>query len=236
MLPDLQRRSFRAPRTSPPLLSFRNLEYTFLTMERGSTPSLLPILRSQQQAELLARLLGRPDDVASLTDLAADLDMPVSSVYREIERAEAAGLVTSRKVGNTRLVQANIDSPYYAGLADVLVKAFGPPHVISSAIADVGGIESAYIYGSWAARFAGTDGDRPVGDIDLLVLGSPDRDELYAALSSAEERLGRPIQVSIRAADWLSTGTGNFHATVTQRPLVPVATTREQTASLARSH
>ena len=204
-------------------------------MKRGSTPSLLPILRSQKQAELLARVLGRPDHAASLTDLAADLGMPVSSVHREIERAEAAGLITSRKVGNTRLVQASTDSPYYAGLADVLVKAFGPPHVIASAIADVGGIEASYIYGSWAARFSGTDGDRPVGDIDLMVLGSPDRDELYAALSSAEERLGRPIQVTIRPADWLSTGTGNFHATVTQRPLVPVATARERTGSVVRS-
>lgn len=204
-------------------------------MGRGSTPSLLPILRSQQQAELLARLLSHPHDATSLTDLASDLDMPVSSVHREVKRAEVAGLVTSHKVGNTRLVQANTDSPYCAGLADVLVKAFGPPHIIESAIAEVRGIDSAYIYGSWAAHFTGVEADRPVGDIDLLVLGSPDRNELYAALPTAEDRLGRPIQVTIRAADWLSTGTGNFHATVTERPLIELATLKDQTASTARS-
>lgn len=204
-------------------------------MERGSTPSLLPILRSQRQAELLARVLGQPDDAASLTDLASDLDMPVSSVHREVKRAEVAGLVTSHKVGNTRLVQANTDSPYYASLADVLVKAFGPPHVIESAIAEIHGIESAYIYGSWAAHFTGVEGDRPVGDIDVLVLGSPDRDELYTALPAAEDRLGRPIQVTIRAADWLSTGTGSFHATVAERPLIELATLKDQTASTPRS-
>jgi hypothetical protein len=32
---------------------------------------------------------------------------------------------------------------------------------------------------------------RPVADIDALILGNPDRDELYAALSAAEQRLGR---------------------------------------------
>jgi len=198
-------------------------------------PSLLPILRSQQQAELLARLLGRPDDATSLTELASDLDIPVSSVYREVERAEAAGLVTSYKIGNTRLVQANPDSPYYAGLADVLVKAFGPPHVIASALGGIDGIDSAYIYGSWAARFSGVEGNRPVGDIDVLILGSPDRNPLYDALATAEKRLGRPIQATIRAPGWLTTGEGNFHATITERPLVELTALNHRTTSTDHS-
>jgi hypothetical protein len=60
---------------------------------------------------------------------------------------------------------------------------------------------SAYLDGSWAARFAGETGRRPVGDIDLLVLGNPDRDEVYAAVSAVEPRLGRPVEVTIRGAD-----------------------------------
>ena len=35
-------------------------QYASRIMERGSTPSLLPILRSRQQGELLALLLGDP--------------------------------------------------------------------------------------------------------------------------------------------------------------------------------
>ena len=139
-------------------------------------------------------------------------------MHREIDRAESAGLVTSRKIGNTRLVRANTDSPYYRGLADVLVKAFGPPRVLAAALAHIDNIDTAHIYGSWAARLLGASTDRAVGDIDVLVLGSPDRDEMYAAVSVAERRLGRPVQATVRPADWISTGTGNFHATVTQRP------------------
>ena len=56
----------------------------------------------------------------------------------------------------------------------------------------------------------------------MLVLGSPDRDKLYAALSAAEQRLGRPIQVTFRPSGWLNTGRGTFHATVTQRPMVEI--------------
>jgi DNA-binding MarR family transcriptional regulator len=61
----------------------------------------LPILRSQQQGEILALLLGDPDLEISLTEIAERTGAPHPSVYREIQRAEQAGLVTTRKVGNT---------------------------------------------------------------------------------------------------------------------------------------
>lgn len=189
-------------------------------MDRQPAPSLLPILRSRQQGEILALLLGDPDLELSLTDIAGRTGAPHPSVHREIQRAERAGLVTTRKVGNTRLVRADTTSPYYAGLADVLTKAFGVPAVLAEVLQPVRGISDAYIYGSWAARHEGQPGQRPVGDIDVLVLGEPDRDQIYEALSAAEERLGRPVQATIRSADWLDSGSGSFHDTVTSRPLL----------------
>lgn len=194
-----------------------------LFVDRKPAPSLLPILRSQQQGEILALLLGDPDLELSLTDIAARTGTPHPSVYREIQRAEQAGLVTTRKVGNTRLVRANTASPYYAGLAEVLTRAFGVPAVLAEALRPVRGINAAYIYGSWAARHEGQAGQRPVGDIDVLILGEPGRDRLYAALSAAEERLGRPVQATIRDPAWLDSGTGAFHDTVTSRPLLELA-------------
>jgi DNA-binding transcriptional ArsR family regulator len=194
-------------------------------MNRGAAPLLLPVLRSQQQAEILALLLGNPDLEFSLTDIARRTKVPHPSVYREVQRAEQAGLVTSRKVGNTRLVRASTESPYYAGLADVLVKAFGVPAVLAEVLRLVKGIDRVFVFGSWAARHAARSGPRPVADIDLLVLGKPDRDELYAALSAAEERLGRPVQATIRDGDWLDSGSGSFHETVVSRPMLEI--TRE---------
>ena len=189
-------------------------------MDRQPAPALLPILRSQQQGEILALLLGDPGLELSLTEIAARTGAPHPSVYREIQRAEQAGLVTTRKMGNVRLVRANTASPYYPGLADVLTRAFGVPAVLAEVLRPVGGIAAAYIYGSWAARHDGQAGQRPVGDIDVLVLGEPDRDRLYDALSTAEERLGRPIQATIREPAWLDSGTGAFHDTVVSRPLL----------------
>ena len=184
---------------------------------------MLPIFRSQQQAELLALVLGDASVEHTLTELSARSGVAYASVHREIDRAVAAGLVTSRLVGRTRLIRADTTSPYFVGLSDVLVKAFGVPWVLGRALADVDGIDAAYIYGSWAARHEGVAGDRPVGDIDVLILGSPDRDRVYGVLAEVESTLARPVQVTIRAADWLRVGTGSFHDTVSARPMVPIA-------------
>jgi predicted nucleotidyltransferase/DNA-binding transcriptional ArsR family regulator len=199
------------------------VEGIFQIVEVGGTPSLLPIFRSRQQATILALVLGDPDIELSLTEIAERTGAPLSSVHREIRRAESAGLVLSRKVGNVRMVRANVDSPYYAGLADALTRAFGVPAVLAEEMGSIDGIDEAYLFGSWAARFAGEPGSRPVGDIDLLVLGRPDRTALYEAAHRAERRLGREVQVTIRHAGWLEHGDGSFHDTVKSRPMLRLA-------------
>jgi hypothetical protein len=82
----------------------------------------------------------------------------------------------------------------------VLTRAFGVPAVQTEVLRDVSGITAAYIHGSWAARHARQADLRPVGDIDLLVLGDPDRDQLYAALGTAEPGRCRPP--SATTPDW----------------------------------
>jgi hypothetical protein len=56
-------------------------------VKKTPTPSLLPILRSQQQGEILALLLGDPHLELSLTEISARTGVPHASVYREVERA-----------------------------------------------------------------------------------------------------------------------------------------------------
>lgn len=136
--------------------------------------------------------------------------------------AAIAGIIGSRRVGRTRLVSANTASPYFDALRRLLVSAFGVPGRLRLGLAGIDKIEEVYIFGSWAARWHGEPGTRPVGDIDVLVLGHPDREQLYAATHEVGLEIGREIQAQIRAPGWLSTGTGSFHDTVKARPLVKV--------------
>ena len=64
----------------------RKLKSILQIVDRQPAPALLPILRSQQQGEILALLLGNPDLELSLTEIAARTGAPHPSVYREIQR------------------------------------------------------------------------------------------------------------------------------------------------------
>ena len=167
-------------------------------MQKGSPPPLLPLLRSRLQAEILTLVLLGPEQEWSLTGLASRTGASVSSVQREITRAEQAGVVSSRRLGSTRLVKA-ADSPLTAPLTELLLRSFGPRQVLAEELQGVEGIEGAYLFGSWAARYAGEAG-RPPADLDVLVIGAPDRDELDDAAQRAASRLAREVNVTMRVA------------------------------------
>ena len=126
----------------------------------------------------------------------------------------------SRRLGSTRLVTA-ADSPLTVPLTELLLRSFGPRQVLAEELGGVAGIEAAYLFGSWAARYAGEAG-RPPADLDVLVIGAPDRDELDDAAQRAASRLAREVNVTIRSPAWWQEGTDGFHTDVTRRPLVPL--------------
>jgi len=103
-----------------------------------------------------------------------------------------------------------------------MMRSFGVPLQLAEALKDISGIHAAYVFGSWAARFNGLEGQRPVGDVDLLVLGEPDESMLYDAILGTGERLGYEVQVTVRSSDWVEHGTGSFHDTVVSRPMVQI--------------
>src|SRR5262252_6094986 len=126
-------------------------------MQRSGPPPLLPLLRSRLQAEVLTLVLLNPEREWTLTELAWRAGSAVASVQREVVRAEQAGVMTSRRVGKTRLVKA-ARSPLTAPLTDLLLRSFGPRQVLAEEFSGVPGIERAYLFGSWAARYAGQEG------------------------------------------------------------------------------
>jgi hypothetical protein len=196
-------------------------------MQRGGPPPLLPLLRSRLQAEILSLVLLNPGREWTLSELASRVRASTSSVLREVARAEQAGVMASRRVGNTRLVTV-VASPLTEPLTDLLLRSFGPGQVLAEELASVAGIESAYLFGSWAARYAGQAGRSPA-DLDVLVIGTPDRDVLDDAAQRAGARLAREVNVTIRSADWWRSGDDGFHTEITRRPLVQISGNEETT-------
>ena len=99
-----------------------------------AVPVLAPILRSDTQGRLLAAILAAPDEEHTITALAARAGTSLPTAIREIDRAEAAQLVTSRRLGNTRLVKANPANPLYGPYRDIILATYGPPAVIGGRV------------------------------------------------------------------------------------------------------
>jgi predicted nucleotidyltransferase len=195
-------------------------------MQKSAPPPLLPLLRSRLQAEVLTLVLLNPDREWTLSELASRVGAAVSSVQREIVRAERAGVMASRRVGRIRLVKA-ARSPLTGPLTELLMRSFGPRQVLAEELAEVPGIQDAYLFGSWAARYAGQEG-RPPADLDVLVIGAPDRDALDDAAQRAGARLASEVNMTIRSVDWWDSGDDGFHTEISKRPLVPIPAQESQ--------
>lgn len=168
--------------------------------------ALMPIFRSRRQAELLALLFLQPDLELTLTDLARRLDTTAGALHAEVDRLVEASLLVDRTIGRSRLLRANVEARAAAPLTELLLITFGPEHVIAQEFADLDGVKLVALYGSWARRYRGETGAEP-GDVDVMVVGTPDRTEVYEAADRAAERLGIEVNPTVRSAAAWNNGT-----------------------------
>jgi DNA-binding transcriptional ArsR family regulator len=179
------------------------------------------VFRSRLVGDLLALLLLDPTRRWTAEELAERIQAPYPTVTKELRRLTQAGLLQTETIGRTKLVRADESNPYFRPLADLIALSFGPPLVIAEEFGKVDGIEDLYIYGSWAARAAGEPGHTP-NDIDVLVLGRPDRDDLYDAATRAERRLGREVNTTIRTPEQWRKADDAFARQVRSSPMIAV--------------
>ena len=186
---------------------------------RTHAPLLAPVFRSEGQARLLAVvLLG--DDEVSISDLAERAHLAYPTAHREVRRLLDAGILAEREVGRTRLIRANRDSPLTAPLREILLVATGPVALLAEELAALDGVESAFLYGSFAARMQGVEGPAPQ-DVDVMVVGAPDPGAVYDTCERVEGLVGRPVNPTILTREELQRDSG-FLADLRAHPAVPV--------------
>lgn len=178
---------------------------------------MFPVFRSRITGQVLTRTYVG-DGEYSIAELAGTAKTDTGTMTREVRRLESAGIVRSRAVGRTKLVRANKDAPFYRALRDLVVIVLGPAEVLGEELRGLEGIGAAAIFGSWAARAAGEAGPSPV-DIDLLVIGRPDRDDLQDAAGRARARLGREVNTVVVSADRWNSRSDAFLAELHGRPM-----------------
>ncbi|MDP3894676.1 ArsR family transcriptional regulator [Nocardioides sp.] len=181
-------------------------------------------MRSRVQGDLLALTYLNPESEYSVTEVADRVGSSVKTVQHEVARLVESGFLTDRRVGTSRLVRSVRGSLLTRPLTDLLAVTYGPLPVLTEALGGIAGLEHAFIYGSWAARYAGEAGPVP-GDVDVLVVGEADLDELDERARAAEEVLMREVSIRrVRGHVW-EAESDPFIATVRSRPLVELQLT-----------
>ncbi len=185
---------------------------------RTAPPELLPIFRSDLQARLLAALLLDGNEPLATPELAKRTGAKPPTLHRELVRLEQAGLIRHERVGQTKRYAAVADSPLYEPLRQLLERTLGVEPLLTNRLSRIDGIDKAAIFGSWAAARLDED-----SDIDLLVIGEMDREQLLAAVREVEAQAHREIDVTAYRLDDFERrrdGGSGFIRTVLRGPLI----------------
>lgn len=164
-----------------------------MTTDTASS-GLADALFTSVQQRVLGLLFGQPSRRYQSAELIRLVDAGQGATHRVVNRLAACGLVRVEMQGRQKYYQANPESPVFEELVGLIRKTVGLIEPLREALVSLqGGVEAAFVYGSVAD---GTDGAE--SDIDLMVVAQQvGYLDLYAALESAEQVLGRPVNPNL---------------------------------------
>jgi len=146
------------------------------------------LLSSNMQQKIFRLYFSQTNRKHYLRELERLLDEPVGNIRRELIRWSKAGLFLREKVGNLTYYSLNTSFPLYEELKAIVSKTIGIEHILKEGLKAIESIRVAIIYGSVASGE-----DTGNSDIDILLIGNPDMDELVNNVQEMEKKLGREI-------------------------------------------
>ncbi|MFL5537616.1 MAG: nucleotidyltransferase family protein [Longimicrobiaceae bacterium] len=152
---------------------------------------LSPFLGSEARARLLAHFVVHPESREHVRSLERHTGLGKRSLQAELARLEAMGLVRREREGRRVTYVRSGYTPQWRAI-EALVGEYGIPLLLRDALADVPGIEAAFIFGSLARGDA-----RPDSDVDLLIYGGPTFDNLGRAKGDLAMVLDRRLDIKL---------------------------------------
>ncbi len=164
----------------------------------GTTPNLDRVSRllfGSTRREVLALLLGRPDEHFYLREILRAAGGGSGAVQRELRQLVEAGLVEREARGRQVYFSANKDAAIFPELQTIIEKTAGAVDVLRAKLASLPTerhIDVAFIFGSVAS---GKKSAR--SDVDVLIVGDVTLADILPAVRAAEARLGREVNPSV---------------------------------------
>lgn len=147
---------------------------------------------TKNRAELLRLFFTNPDQSFYMQEIGRILGKKPGSFQRVLNNMEQEGMVTSERRANARYFKVNKEYPLYDEYKRIVFKTVGVVGSIREILQRLGKIDYAFIYGSYAKAKEGY-----LSDIDLVVIGECNEDELIGDFDRLEGKLKREINYKL---------------------------------------
>jgi len=111
---------------------------------------------------------------------------------RTLNKLVLEGILESEYSANLRYFKINKSYPLFKEIKNIVFKTVGIKGSIEEFLKEFKNIKYAFIYGSYAKAK-----ENYFSDIDLVIVGSPDEDELVKKMDKIEEKLQREINYKL---------------------------------------
>lgn len=149
---------------------------------------------TKNRAELLKLFFTNPDRAFYMQEVGRILEKKPGIFQRTLNNLVSEGILESEYKANARYFKVNRNYPLFKELKNIVFKTVGIKGSIGSVLKEAGDIKMAFIYGSYAKTK-----ENYLSDIDIIIIGAPNEDELVKKLDKLEEKLQRDINYKLYA-------------------------------------
>lgn len=147
-------------------------------------------LRSKTEQAIIGYFLLNPEQEHYINELATILSLDPSNTHKKLTALEAQGLVEARTQGKVKFFRLNRQYRLLPELKKMFNSRYGLTEQLKKELAQVPGIEQAYIFGSFARDKMDKD-----SDIDVLLIGKHSIMQAQKRISPIQNQIGREINV-----------------------------------------
>jgi uncharacterized protein len=153
---------------------------------------MLKIANSKIRKAIFELYFAHPEKKYYLRELERILNLPVQNIRREFLALEKNGIFTREKQGNQVYYSLNTESPIFSEMKSIVSKTIGAQGELEKVLISIKGIKTAFVFGSFA-----NGKEDSLSDIDLMIVGEIDENQLVRKISKLENRLDREINYHI---------------------------------------
>ena len=147
---------------------------------------------TKNRAELLKLFFTNPDGAFYMQEIGRILEKKPGIFQRTLNNLVSEGILESEYKANARYFKVNRSYTLFKELKNIVFKTVGIKGSIGDVLKESGDIKMAFIYGSYAKAK-----ENYLSDIDIVIIGAPNEDELVKKLDKLEEKLQRDINYKL---------------------------------------